>query len=69
MSGYLCESCRHMLGEPRTYHYRDSLGIERSVTNAVKIRCDAVKMRAWIEREPAASTADCPTYTRRKEPR
>ena len=63
---YLCESCKHMLGKPRTYHYMDSLGIERSLTNAVRIRCDAAAKRTWIEREPVEKQCGCPMYMKKK---
>ena len=43
MSEWLCESCRYRKGKLRTYHRMDSLGIERSYTNVVKVCCTASK--------------------------
>ena len=41
MSEWLCESCKHRNGKLRVYHRIDSLGIERSYKNVVKVACSS----------------------------
>ena len=62
MTKYLCETCARRHGDMRYYHYRDSLGIERSITNVAKVRCSATAERPWIERDPVEKGCDCAAY-------
>ena len=69
MSEYLCESCRHMLGEPRHVTYHDASGTERRLECGVKVRCEVSgrwTIPAIEKQHPHHPLMDCPTFKRKK---
>lgn len=59
MSEWLCESCKHRKGKLRTYHRMDSLGIERSYTNVVKVCCTASRKHPNIVKDAVRKVPYC----------
>ena len=70
MTKYLCESCAHLIGEPRRTTYIDTAGTERRLECNVKVRCAVSKgwtIPAVEKQHPRRPLMDCAVYKRKKE--